>query len=158
MTALLEVRGLCVGYGDLPVVFDLDLEVAEGEVVAMLGPNGAGKSTTILALAGVLPSTGQVTFGGERMRGPLHRRARRGVSLIPEGRSVFAGLTVEKNLRLGQGPIDDSLELFPELQPLLARQAGLLSGGEQQILGLARALAAGRACCSWTSSPSASPP
>jgi branched-chain amino acid transport system ATP-binding protein len=142
VTPILEVRGLRVGYGDLPVVFDLDLQVDEGQVVALLGANGAGKSTTILALAGVLPSTGEIRFDGAPLRGPLHRRARHGLSLVPEGRSVFMGLTAEKNLRLGRGSVDVALELFPELRPLLSRKAGMLSGGEQQILGLARALAA----------------
>jgi len=142
VTALLDVHDLGVGYGDLLVVSELDLQVDEGEVVALLGPNGAGKSTTILALAGVLPSAGQIVFDGARLRGPLHRRARRRIALIPEGRSVFAGLTVEKNLRLGPGPIDVAIDLFPELSPLLPRKAGLLSGGEQQIVGLARGLAA----------------
>jgi branched-chain amino acid transport system ATP-binding protein len=142
MTALLDVRGLTVGYGDLPVVSGLDLRVEPGEVVALLGANGAGKSTTILALAGALPSKGEVLFDGVPLKGPLHRRARRGIGFIPEGRSVFMGLSAEKNLRLGAGPFDAALELFPELRSLLGRRAGMLSGGEQQILGLARALAA----------------
>jgi branched-chain amino acid transport system ATP-binding protein len=141
MTSLLDVRGISVGYGDLPVVTGLDLQVESGEVVALLGANGAGKSTTILALAGALPASGTILMDGEPLRGPLHRRARRGLSLIPEGRSVFMGLTTEKNLRLGRGDVDVALELFPELRPLLSRKAGMLSGGEQQILGLARALA-----------------
>jgi len=139
--SVLDVRGLSVGYGDLPVVADVDLTVAPGEVVALLGANGAGKSTTILALAGALPSTGEVRFDSDVLRGPVHRRARRGIAFIPEGRSVFMGLTTEKNLRLGRGPTEAALELFPELRPLLDRRAGMLSGGEQQILGLARALA-----------------
>jgi len=138
---VLDVRGLSVGYGDLPVVVDVDLHVDEGEVVALLGANGAGKSTTILAIAGALPSQGTLTFDGQPLRGPVHRRARRGLGLIPEGRSVFVGLTTERNLQLGRGSLDSALELFPELRPLLNRKAGLLSGGEQQILGLARALA-----------------
>jgi branched-chain amino acid transport system ATP-binding protein len=142
MTALLEVRDLSVGYGDLPVVSDLDLDVAAGEVVALLGPNGAGKSTTLLALGGVLPLTkGAVRFRGAPLRGPLHRRAAQGLVLIPEGRSVFMGLPTATNLRLGRGSVQGALELFPELEPLLSRKAGLLSGGEQQIVALARALA-----------------
>jgi branched-chain amino acid transport system ATP-binding protein len=142
VTPLLDVRALSVGYGDLPVVNDLDLHVGEAEVVALLGANGAGKSTTLLALAGVLPSTGHIAFAGRPLSGPLHRRARRGLSLIPEGRSVFMGLSARKNLQLGPGSIDAALDLFPELRPLLTRKAGMLSGGEQQILGLARALSA----------------
>jgi branched-chain amino acid transport system ATP-binding protein len=141
VTPLLEVDRLSVGYGDLPVVVDLDLHVDAGEVVALLGANGAGKSTTILALAGALPSTGDITFDGSPLRGPVHRRARRGIAVIPEGRSIFMGLTTERNLLLGRGPTDAALEMFPELRPLLSRKAGMLSGGEQQILGLARALA-----------------
>ncbi len=142
MTALLEVRKLSVGYGDLPVVVDLNLHVEAGEVVALLGANGAGKSTTILALAGALPSKGEILFDGLPLRGPVHRRARRGISIIPEGRSVFMGLSTERNLQLGPGSLEAALDLFPELRPLLPRRAGMLSGGEQQILGLARALGA----------------
>src|SRR5204863_1757321 len=130
VTARLDVCKLCVGYGDLPVVFDVDLKVEAGEVVALLGANGAGKTTTILALAGVLPSKGTVSFEGRALTGPLHRRARRGIALIPEGRSVFMGLSTERNLQLGAGPADDALELFDELRPLLNRKAGMLSGGE----------------------------
>jgi branched-chain amino acid transport system ATP-binding protein len=141
VTPLLDVSGLSVGYGDLPVVEDLDLHVEAGEVVALLGANGAGKSTTILALAGALPAHGEVRFDGAPLRGPVHRRARLGIAVIPEGRSIFMGLSTERNLQLGPGPIEAALDLFPELRPLLARRAGMLSGGEQQILGLARALA-----------------
>lgn len=141
MTAVLDVRHLSAGYGDLPVVVDVDLRIEPGEVVALLGPNGAGKSTTMLALAGVLPASGDVRFDDRVQRGPLHRRAARGLAFIPEGRSVFMGLSAERNLRLGRGSLQTALELFPELEPLLGRKAGMLSGGEQQIVGLARALA-----------------
>ncbi|MET1003144.1 MAG: ABC transporter ATP-binding protein [Acidimicrobiia bacterium] len=141
MTDLLEARNLCVGYGDLPVVADVDVSVRAGEVVALLGANGAGKTTTIRALAGVLPAKGMVRLDGAPLTGPLHRRARRGVALIPEGRSVFMGLSTEKNLQLGSGSVEAALTLFEELRPLLNRKAGMLSGGEQQILTLARALA-----------------
>jgi branched-chain amino acid transport system ATP-binding protein len=142
MSPLLDIHQLAVGYGDLPVVSGLDLRVERGEIVALLGANGAGKTTTILAIAGALPSQGSITFDGRPLSGPVHRRARNGIGLIPEGRAVFMGLSTEKNLRLGSGPIEGALDLFPELRPLLHRKAGLLSGGEQQILGLARVLAA----------------
>jgi branched-chain amino acid transport system ATP-binding protein len=143
VTPTLAVEGLTVGYGGVPVVRGIDLYVEAGEIVALLGPNGAGKSTTILAIGGVLPLTsGSVTLDGAPLQGPLHRRARRGISLVPETRSVFMGLSAAVNLKLGAGPSARALELFPELEPLLGRRAGLLSGGEQQILTLARALAA----------------
>jgi branched-chain amino acid transport system ATP-binding protein len=141
-TTLLEARRLCVGYGGLPVVHDLDLDVGAGEIVVLLGANGAGKTTTLRAIAGALPVTsGEVLLRGRATKAPLHRRARAGVGLVTEERSVFMGLTAQANLRLGRGRVADALEMFPELHPLLGRRAGLLSGGEQQILTLARALA-----------------
>ena len=140
---VLQVEGLSAGYGDLAAVRDLDLIVRAGEVVALLGPNGAGKSTTLLTLAGELPTlAGRVTYLGRNGNDPLHRRVRQGLGFVPEERSVFHSLTVAANLRLGRGPSDVALSLFPELRPLLRRRAALCSGGEQQILSLARALAA----------------
>lgn len=140
MTSLLSVEGLTAGYGQAPVVRGIDIDVGAGELVALLGPNGAGKSTTLLALSGVLPSAAtSSSFDGRSLSGPLHSRAARGLGYIPEGRSVFPQLTVEVNLRLA-GDISSALALFPELKALLRRPAGLLSGGEQQILTLARAL------------------
>ena len=139
---MLAVRGLTVGYGDVPVVHDVDLIVGAGEVVAFLGPNGAGKTTTMLALGGVIPSNGDVQLDGRPLRGPLHRRARRGMGFITEERAVFRRLSTRTNLTLGAAGLDGALELFPELEPLLDRPAGLLSGGEQQMVVLARALAA----------------
>jgi branched-chain amino acid transport system ATP-binding protein len=136
-------RDLCAGYGSMRVVRNLNLEVAAGEIVALLGPNGAGKTTTLLTLAGVLPpQSGTVELFGRANRSPLHLRARAGLMLVPEQRAVFASLTTAGNLRLGRGEIDKAISIFPELEPLLARRAGLLSGGEQQILVMARALAA----------------
>lgn len=141
--ALLAARSLDAGYGALAAVRNLDLEVRAGEVVALLGPNGAGKTTTILTLAGALrPLGGQVLWNGEPVEDPLHRRVRRGLGVLMEERSVFARLTTEANLDLGIGDPSVALDLFPELQPLLGRRGGLLSGGEQQILSLARVLAA----------------
>lgn len=142
-TPLLAARGLSVGYGGIPVVRELDLEVGAGEVVALLGANGSGKTTTILALCGELePSEGDVTWLGEKCATPLAERARSGMALITEDRSVFFGLTVAENLRLGQGDPEAALELAPMLREHLHRKVGLLSGGQQQILTLARALAA----------------
>jgi branched-chain amino acid transport system ATP-binding protein len=140
--AVIEARGLTVGYGNLAVVHDLDLTVRTGEVVALLGSNGAGKSTIVRALAGELrPMAGEVRFKGAPTTEPLHRRARRGLRLITEERSVFMSLSAADNLRLGGQEQARCLDLFPELAPLLTRRAGLLSGGEQQMLTLARAIA-----------------
>jgi branched-chain amino acid transport system ATP-binding protein len=140
---VLEAKGISVGYGPISVVQDLDLVIGRGEVVALLGVNGAGKTTTVRALAGEIKhSAGEVVFKGQPTTAPLHQRARQGLRFITEERSVFMALTTAENLRLGGQPRDRCLELFPELEPLLARKAGLLSGGEQQMLTLARAIAA----------------
>jgi ABC-type branched-subunit amino acid transport system ATPase component/branched-subunit amino acid ABC-type transport system permease component len=140
---VLDVEGLSAGYGEVAAVRELDLTVHAGEVVALLGPNGSGKSTTLLAVAGELPPlAGRVTYLGRTGNDPLHLRVRRGLGFVPEDRSVFQSLSVSANLRLGPGPSTVALDLFPELRPLLGRRAGLCSGGEQQILSLARALAA----------------
>jgi branched-chain amino acid transport system ATP-binding protein len=140
---VLEGRKLTVGYGPNAVVEDLDIVVGAGEVVALLGVNGAGKTTTVRALAGELrPISGEVWFRGAPTKEPLHKRAARGMRLITEERSVFMGLSVADNLRLGGQRRERCVELFPELEPLMGRRAGLLSGGEQQMLTLARALAA----------------
>ncbi|WP_018636312.1 ABC transporter ATP-binding protein [Parafrankia elaeagni] len=140
-TAAIEAVELCAGYDRQPVVKDLNLSVAPGEIVALLGPNGAGKTTTLLTLAGELPSIGgQTRLFGERASGPLHRRARRGLALITEERSVFMGMSVRDNLRIGGGSVEGALEIFPELTDHLGRKAGLLSGGQQQMLTLGRAL------------------
>jgi branched-chain amino acid transport system ATP-binding protein len=142
LSALLEARGLVAGYGDLAAVRELDLEVRAGEVVALLGPNGAGKTTTLSTLAGVLPALGgEVRWKGTPTKEPLHRRARAGLAYVPEERSVFMDLTTAENLRVGDGNTARALELFPELRDHLKRKAGLLSGGQQQMLTLARALA-----------------
>ena len=139
----LAARSLTCGYGKVPVVRGLDLEVRSGEVVALVGPNGAGKSTTLLALAGAIPTTsGTVEVGGRATRAPLHARARAGLGFVPEQRAIFRRLSVADNLRLGPAPVEAALEIAPELRPLVGRRAGLLSGGEQQILILARVLAA----------------
>jgi branched-chain amino acid transport system ATP-binding protein len=144
MTALVEARKLCAGYQGVPVVRDLDLTVAPGEVVALLGPNGAGKSTTLLTLAGELrPISGELLVDGAPSRAPLHRRASGGLGFVSEERSIFLEHTAEENLRVGRCGVDQVLALFPELRPKLRTRAGLLSGGEQQMLALGRALARG---------------
>jgi ABC-type branched-subunit amino acid transport system ATPase component len=143
MTPLIEARGLSAGYGSLAAVSDLDLSLHAGEVIALLGANGAGKTTTILTLAGELaPLGGELRWRGAPTRASLARRARAGLGLVLEERSIFARLTVMENLNIGRGSIEDALELFPELVPHLKRRAGLLSGGQQQMLALGRALAA----------------
>jgi sulfate-transporting ATPase len=141
---LISTEGLTVGYNAQPAVRDLDLEVGRGEVVALIGANGAGKSTTLLALAGELrPLSGKVTWRGSDGRSPLHKRATEGLRYITEERSVFMSMTVEQNLALGRGEPERCYELFPELAELRGRRVGLLSGGEQQMLTLGRALAGG---------------
>jgi branched-chain amino acid transport system ATP-binding protein len=142
-TPVLEAKQMCVGYGAVEVVKDVDLVVHAGEVVALLGVNGAGKTTIVRALSGQLkPSGGEVWLKGRPTTAPLHKRVRDGMRLITEDRSVFMGLTTAENLRLGGQSREACLEVFPELERLLHRRAGLLSGGEQQMLTLARALAA----------------
>jgi branched-chain amino acid transport system ATP-binding protein len=145
----LDVRGLSCGYGSSVVVRDLDVHVGAGEVVALLGANGAGKTTTLLTLAGVLPAiSGEVVALGRHIeRWPAPKIARHGVVLIPDDRGLFPKLTVRENLALARSrrsrPADatDALGLFPELESRLGTPAGLLSGGQQQMLALARALA-----------------
>jgi branched-chain amino acid transport system ATP-binding protein len=140
--ALLEAVDLSAGYGSLAAVRNLNLSVGAGEIVALLGANGAGKTTTILTLCGELePLGGEVRWLGEPATGPLHQRAREGLSLVTEEKSVFMGLSASENLRLGRGDPSAAIELFPELEAHLSRKAGLLSGGQQQMLTLARALA-----------------
>jgi branched-chain amino acid transport system ATP-binding protein len=140
--AVLEAAGLFAGYNGVPVVRDLSLAVYPGEIVALLGPNGAGKTTALLALSGDLPPiAGEVSFLGEASGEPLHRRARRGLSFVTEERSVLMRLTVLENLKVGGCRSDEVLELFPDLKRYLKVRAGSLSGGQQQMLTLARAIA-----------------
>jgi branched-chain amino acid transport system ATP-binding protein len=139
---VLQTEGLSVGYNKIAIARDLQIRVRAGEVVALLGRNGAGKTTTLNTIAGILPViAGQVLFEGQPAAGALHRRARRGVALVPEDRAIIRRLTVIENLRLGQGDPERGLDLFPELKSMAKRPAGLLSGGEQQMLVLARVLA-----------------
>lgn len=137
---LIEARALSAGYGTVPVLRDLDLEVRPGEVVALLGPNGAGKSTTLRVLSGELaPMSGEVHWLGGTGHTPLHRRARQGLAYVGE-RAVFTRLDTADNLRVGRVTTDQALALFPELEKRLRTGAGMLSGGEQQMLSLVRAL------------------
>ena len=141
MSAVLETQDVHAGYGDVTVVRDLNVHVASGEIVALLGRNGAGKTTALLTMAGALrPISGEIQFLGTPDRSSLAGRARRGLGLMTDDRSIFFGLTVRENLRLARGN-GDALSVFPELGGMLDRPAGLLSGGEQQMLGLAAVLA-----------------
>lgn len=148
MTELLALERLSAGYGALAVVRNLDLEVHEGEIVALLGPNGAGKTTTLLTACGFLDRlAGEIRVCGQPMSGHHPgEAARRGMTLVPEDRALFFDLTVAENLRVGshgkRGSARDALGMFPELAPISGRKAGLLSGGQQQMLAIARGLAA----------------
>ena len=150
--ALLEIAGLSGGYGRAQVLFDLRLEIAAGEVVALLGRNGAGKSTTLKTIMGLLPAFGgEVRLDGRRIdRLEPHEIARAGLGYVPEERRIFTDLTVEENLEVGRRPSQPGvpawtqqrlLALFPALAGMLGRRAALMSGGEQQMLCIARTLA-----------------
>jgi branched-chain amino acid transport system ATP-binding protein len=148
---LLEIRGLEVRYGGIRAVKGIALEVERGELVCLIGANGAGKSSTLRAIAGLAPAaSGSIRFGGGELAGvPAFRRARSGLVLVPEGRGVFARLSVEENLAMGAYARTDPdvssdrarvFELFPRLGERRAQVAGTLSGGEQQMLAIGRAL------------------
>ncbi|HLL69394.1 MAG TPA: ABC transporter ATP-binding protein [Micromonosporaceae bacterium] len=142
MTTMLQTHGLAAGYDGVAIVEDLSIRVEAGEVVALLGPNGAGKTTALLTIAGDLPLiSGTVEIAGRTSSDPLYRRAQRGMALVTDDRAVFRDLTVAENLRLGDGDPAEALRIFPALTRLLDRKAGLLSGGEQQMLGMGRAMA-----------------
>jgi len=148
--ALLQARGLRTGYGRLPVVFDIDLEVHEGEIVALLGANGAGKTTTLRALSGMLPLlAGDITLDGRSLKGRAPEKiAREGIVHVPQGRGIFPNLRVEETLRLAgalagtkkNDPVDAMYGVFPRLEERRMQLAGTLSGGEQQMLAIARGL------------------
>jgi branched-chain amino acid transport system ATP-binding protein len=139
--SVVAARALSAGYAGSPVVHDLELEVNAGEVVCLLGPNGAGKTTTMLTLSGELPQlSGDVLFDDEPTHAPLHKRARNGLSYVTEERSVFKTMSARDNLRCGGVSVADATALFPELEKCIDTRGGLLSGGEQQMLTLARAL------------------
>ncbi len=146
---MLRVVGVSAAYGQSPVLWDVHLEVREGEAVCLLGRNGAGKTTLLRALMGLHPLTrGTVWFGEENLtRLPPHLRARRGLAYVPQGRGILPYLTVEENLRVaaaaggaGSACLERIWDRFPSLRRLWRRRGGFLSGGEQQMLALARAL------------------
>jgi branched-chain amino acid transport system ATP-binding protein len=142
VTALLETRLLKAGYLGREVVQAVNLRVEPGEVVCLLGPNGAGKTTTLLTIAGELaPVDGLVMFNNVPTFTPMYQRIRDGgIGLVTEDRLVFSQMSARDNLRIGGGSVEAALELFPELEPRLSVRGGMLSGGEQQMLALARAL------------------
>lgn len=149
--SLLEVRGVSAFYGDFQALFDLDLEVDEGETVAIIGANGAGKSTLLKVIAGLVPVQGGVLrYDGDAIdRLRVHERVRAGISLVPEGRRVFPSLSVAENLQVGayrgrpgRWDLGTVQELFPVLRDRARRSAAVLSGGEQQALAIGRALMA----------------
>jgi branched-chain amino acid transport system ATP-binding protein len=148
---MLEVRDLHVAYGDIPALKGVSLAVAKGEIVALLGNNGAGKTTTLKTISGLLvPAAGEVTLDGESVGGmPPHLIVRKGIAHVPEGRRVFNRLTVSENLAMGAYARSDAgiatdlervYRLFPRLKERQAQIAGTLSGGEQQMLAIGRAL------------------
>jgi len=151
---MLKVDNIHASYGAVRALHGISVEVEEGQVVALLGVNGAGKSTTLKCITGVLrPTSGTVTFLGEDITGRTPESlVKRGISLVPEGREIFGSLTVEENLRLGaftsyqrdryKADLKEMFELFPILEERLHQAGGLLSGGEQQMLAIARALMA----------------
>jgi branched-chain amino acid transport system ATP-binding protein len=147
---LLQVAGLCAAYGRAAILHGLDLAVAEGEVLVLLGRNGAGKSTTMKALIGLVVPRGSIRFMGEEIAGRApHAIARMGLGYVPEDRRIFSGLSVTENLEVGRQPPRDGLEpwtperlfaLFPNLGAMRDRPGGRMSGGEQQMLTIARTL------------------
>ncbi|HUK04017.1 MAG TPA: ABC transporter ATP-binding protein [Burkholderiales bacterium] len=150
---LLEVRGLEVSYGGIRAVKGIDLQVGEGELVCLIGANGAGKSTTLRAICGLLPARGGlIRYAGENVaRMQTHELPRRGLVMVPEGRGIFAQLTVAENLAMGAYTRNDAevaldverqFQTFPRLKERRTQVAGTLSGGEQQMLAIARALMA----------------
>jgi branched-chain amino acid transport system ATP-binding protein len=153
VTALLEAEGLQLAYGEISACRDVSLHVGQGEIVTLIGANGAGKSTTLRAVAGaLLPRAGSIRFRGHDItRLPSYERTKLGISLVPEGRRVFPFLTVRENLELGafkyrkegakvRGLMDKVLDMFPRLRERRSQNAGTLSGGEQQMLALGRAI------------------
>ena len=148
---MLTVKALDAGYGRSQALFGVSLDIADGETVALGGPNGAGKSTLLKTIAGlVTPSRGSILLDGVELAGlASHRIARHGVGYVPEGRRIFADLTVAENLETGRRPVPRNraawteariLALFPPLEPLMRRAGGTLSGGEQQMLAIGRTL------------------
>ena len=154
MTALLSVEKVNAAYGDAQVLWDVDLTLQAGEIAALLGPNGAGKTTLLRTIAGLLrPTAGRIVWDGAALEGlGAHRTVSRGIALVPEGRRLFAGMTVTENVRMGaylrperasvHEDLDWIFDLFPQLAERRRMQAGALSGGEQQMCAIARGLMA----------------
>jgi len=153
MTTVLAVRGIEVSYGVIAALHGIDLEVNKGEIVTLIGANGAGKTTTLRTISGLLkPKKGEVTFNGQNITGVKpHLITAKGISHVPEGRGIFANLTVSDNLELGgylrkdkiqQSEYERVFSLFPVLKDRFKQNAGTLSGGEQQMLAISRALMA----------------
>jgi branched-chain amino acid transport system ATP-binding protein len=151
MAAFLQVSGLHASYGVTRVLHGIDFSMEEGTITTLLGANGAGKTTTLRALCGMVKTQGEIRFAGERIDGrPTESVVRKGIAHVPDGRGTFVNLTTEENLRLGaytrkdRGAVDADLErmfgYFPRLKERRAQQAGTLSGGEQQMLAVSRAL------------------
>jgi len=147
---MLEVRGINVGYGNLQILWDVSFNIKEGEIVTIIGPNGAGKTTLLKAIAGLLkPKSGEIYFHGKQIGGlPAYKIVREGIALVPEGRELFSKMTVLDNLLLGsylnpstrEETLEKVFELFPVLRERKNQIAGTLSGGEQQMLSIARSL------------------
>jgi branched-chain amino acid transport system ATP-binding protein len=152
VSPLLQLQNLQISYGGIKAVKGIDLELYAGEMVCLIGANGAGKTTTLNAIAGVLPiAAGEINYAGESVTTlPAHKRLRRGIALVPEGRGIFTRLTVEENLRMGaytrkdNAGIEADLErvytMLPRVKERLPQVAGTLSGGEQQMVAIGRAL------------------
>ena len=151
MSPILSIRGLEVGYGTIPALHGIDLDVEKGEIVTLIGANGAGKTTTLRTISGLLkPRKGEVTFNGASITGVKpHVITARGISHVPEGRGIFSNLSVQDNLELGgylrkdkisQAEYDRVFSLFPVLKDRFHQNSGTLSGGEQQMLAISRAL------------------
>jgi branched-chain amino acid transport system ATP-binding protein len=150
--SILQTRGLEVAYGGIRAVKGVDLTVRRGELVCLIGANGAGKTTLLKSLCGMLaPSRGEILYEGNSVAGkPSYELVRRGISLVPEGRGIFGRLTVEENIKIGayarrdraaiRADMDRLYDLFPRLSERRVQQAGTLSGGEQQMLAIGRAL------------------
>jgi branched-chain amino acid transport system ATP-binding protein len=151
---MLELKGLSSGYGAIEALKSIDMRIDKGEIVTLIGANGAGKSTTLRSITGlVTPSSGEVIFEGRKLNGtPTHQITRLGISMVPEGRAIFANLTVLENLEMGAylqkdrtqyaASLEQAFTLFPRLKERRKQAGGTLSGGEQQMLAIGRALMA----------------
>jgi branched-chain amino acid transport system ATP-binding protein len=151
-TAMLKIKGLQVNYGGIQAVKGVDMEVAQGELVTLIGANGAGKTTTMKAITGLKPySAGDIEYQGQSIKGvPAHELLRRGLAMVPEGRGIFARMSILENMQMGaylrddtegvQKDVERMFGYFPRLKERAKQLAGTLSGGEQQMLAMARAL------------------